>query len=142
MGSLSATIGGSIRDKLCAGVRDVLRLAASIHRDRYCLTASAKTGAFPAEWPRFGVGEIGRSNGLCLLFPGCKTRSAPPRHGGLNKVKPDLASRAVFFTRLGEMRDRSSRTSNTAQRLNLGSRHTLEHRYLERRPLLLIREGA
>ncbi len=110
--SLSALIGGSIRDKLIEQqFAEVLRLAASIQQGT--VTASLilrKLGAYPRQnGLALALREIGRIERTLFTLawlqdPALRRRVA----AGLNKGEArNSLARAVFFNRLGEMRDRS-----------------------------------
>jgi TnpA family transposase len=110
--TLTALIGGSIRDKLIEQqFVEVLRLAASIEQGT--VTASLilrKLGAYPRRnGLALALREIGRIERALFTLAWLQDPALRRRvTAGLNKGEArNSLARAVFFNRLGEMRDRS-----------------------------------
>jgi TnpA family transposase len=110
--ALSPLIGGSINIKLIEQqLAEVLRLVASIQQGR--VTASLilrKLGSYPRQNSlALALREIGRIERTLFTLDWLKNPALRQRvNAGLNKGEARNAlARAVFFNRLGEIRDRS-----------------------------------
>jgi len=110
--ALSPLIGGSINTKLIEQqLGEVLRLVASIQQGR--VTASLilrKLGSYPRQNSlALALREIGRVERTLFTLEWLKNPNLRQRvNAGLNKGEARNAlARAVFFNRLGEIRDRS-----------------------------------
>ncbi len=123
--ALSSMIGGSINTKLIAQqLGEVLRLAASIQQGT--VTASLilrKLGSYPRQNSlALALREIGRIERSLFMLAWMEDPALRRRvNAGLNKGEArNSLARAVFFNRLGEIRDRSfENQKHRASGLNL-----------------------
>jgi TnpA family transposase len=133
--TLERLIGGAISTKqITTHCDEALRLAASIQHGT--VTASLmlrKLGAYPRQNAlAFALREIGKLERTLFLLEYVQNIELRKRiHAGLNKGEARNAlTRAVFFNRLGELRDRTYEPATSGQRLKSGCRRdrALEHR--------------